>query len=238
MNRFRLTLYSIILSTFCLLICHCTFALTPKTTLEIFPNTNSEFFRFNLIYGEVQNLYGLNIGTVNKIKERMIGVQIGIFNKSSGQTTGLQLAVVNVSGEKLLGIQIGLVNYIEGGSAGLQAGIINLGKDRSSGVELTIGLVNYKTGSLTIGISNFLSKGINVALYNQNVVGFNFGILNLYSEGISLGIFNIGNQEIGDTQIGLINLSNVSKKSTVQFGLLNVCRGKKFSITTGINHCV
>ncbi|EMJ85584.1 hypothetical protein LEP1GSC198_0829 [Leptospira kirschneri str. JB] len=96
MNRFRLTLYSIILSTFCLLICHCTFALTPKTTLEIFPNTNSEFFRFNLIYGEVQNLYGLNIGTVNKIKERMIGVQIGIFNKSSGQTTGLQLAVVNV----------------------------------------------------------------------------------------------------------------------------------------------
>ncbi|EMO24947.1 hypothetical protein MAL05_08575 [Leptospira noguchii] len=147
---------------------------------------------------------------------------------------------------------MGLVNYIEGGSVGLQAGIINLGKDRS-GVELTIGLVNYKTGSIMIGIANFLSEGINFALYNHNTVGFNLGILNLFSEGMSLGIFNIGNKEIDDTQIGLINLSNVSKKSTVQFGLLNlsntfekhkiqygllnVCRGKKISITTGLNDC-
>ncbi|MCL8312370.1 hypothetical protein M9Y90_17105 [Leptospira interrogans] len=206
MNRFRLTLYSINLFIFCFLVCHCAFALTPKTTLEIFPNTNSEFFRFNLIYGEVQNLYGLNIGTVNEIKGRMIGAQVGIFNKSTGQTTGLQLAVINVSGEKLLGIQVGLVNYIEGASVGLQAGIVNLGKDRSSGVELTIGLVNYKTGGIMIGAINLSSKGINVAVINKNTEGFNLGIINLQEgSAFSIGAVNIGSSRDVGFQIGIIN---------------------------------
>ncbi|EMO24949.1 hypothetical protein LEP1GSC170_1122 [Leptospira interrogans serovar Bataviae str. HAI135] len=39
---------------------NCGFAIIPKANITIPTNTETEIFRFNVIYGEVQNLYGLN----------------------------------------------------------------------------------------------------------------------------------------------------------------------------------
>nr|WP_235594895.1 hypothetical protein [Leptospira santarosai] len=42
-------------------------------------------FRLNLLYGEVDNLYGFNVGLYNHIDE-MIGAQIGILKQFTIQS--------------------------------------------------------------------------------------------------------------------------------------------------------
>ncbi|WP_441006939.1 LA_2272/LA_2273 family lipoprotein [Leptospira santarosai] len=46
---------------------NCGVALTSETYVKVPPKTETEVFRLNLLYGEVDNLYGFNVGLYNHI---------------------------------------------------------------------------------------------------------------------------------------------------------------------------
>ncbi|EKR17971.1 hypothetical protein LEP1GSC019_3160 [Leptospira interrogans serovar Pyrogenes str. 2006006960] len=52
---------------------NCRVALTSEKTIKIPPKTQTEVFRLNLIHGNVENLYGLNVGIFNSVNNSMIG---------------------------------------------------------------------------------------------------------------------------------------------------------------------
>ncbi|EMF81452.1 hypothetical protein LEP1GSC188_4934 [Leptospira weilii serovar Topaz str. LT2116] len=213
---------------------NCAFAVTPRITTRIPPKTETEVFRLNLLYGELKNLVGLNVGVVNIVEDQMIGGQIGIVNLSDKKTYGAQIAVVNLSENKGAGIQAGIVNYSEGESSGIQAGILNIGSKRS-GFDLTIGVGNYDTRGLMIGGANFYSKGVSIGILNERASGFNLGALNIKSGGVNVGILNGGT----GVHIGLINASGEEEtdEPTIQFGFLNFCGKGTFPVMIGFNYC-
>ncbi|EMM73199.1 hypothetical protein M9Y82_02735 [Leptospira weilii] len=212
---------------------NCGFALTPRITTRIPPKTETEVFRLNLLYGELENLAGLNVGIFNMV-DRMIGGQIGIVNYSPKKTYGAQVAVVNIASDKGAGIQAGIVNYSEGDSRGLQAGIVNIGNKRT-GFDLTIGAGNYDTKGLMIGAFNFYSTGVNIGILNEKASGFNLGALNIKGGGVNVGILNGGT----GVHIGLINASGEEEtdEPTIQFGFLNFCGKGTFPVMIGFNYC-
>src|SRR5690348_2646509 len=57
--------------------------------------TETELVRVNLLYGEVNKLYGVNLGVINTVKDRLVGVQVGGVNFSDGKTYGAQLSLYN-----------------------------------------------------------------------------------------------------------------------------------------------
>ncbi|MDV6237115.1 hypothetical protein CH379_015900 [Leptospira ellisii] len=233
----------------CIFVFNCGFALTPKITTKIPPKAETEVFRFNLLYGEVQTLAGLNLGVVNSVLNNSYGGQVGIVNLAEhdsyggqiaivnfadGKSYGLQLAVVNAAKNKGLGIQAGVVNYASGNSNGIQAGIVNIGENKN-GYDLTIGAGNYKTTGFVVGAFNISSHGVNVGGWNENSSGLNVGAVNLQSNGISVGILNGGS----GIHIGLINAAgeDESEPPTMQFGLLNFCGKGRFPVMIGFNYC-
>ncbi|RHX94088.1 hypothetical protein DLM76_14090 [Leptospira yasudae] len=213
---------------------NCGFALTPRITTRIPPKTETEVFRLNLLYGELKNLAGVNVGVVNIVEDRMIGGQLGIVNFSEKKTYGAQIAVVNLSENKGAGIQAGIVNYSKGESSGIQAGIVNIGSQRS-GFDITIGAGNFDTKGLMIGGVNFYSNGVNIGILNEKAGGFNLGALNIKSGGVNVGILNGGS----GIHIGLINSGGEEETDgpTMQFGLLNFCGKGTFPVMIGFNYC-
>ena len=87
------------------------------------PDWEVQGLRVNLLYGECVNLYGLDLGVVNRLEGEMICLQAGLVNLSGKQFTGLQLGLVNYS-DRVKALQVGLYN---GGDdiSGLQIGLIN-----------------------------------------------------------------------------------------------------------------
>ncbi|MGQ2869288.1 LA_2272/LA_2273 family lipoprotein, partial [Leptospira santarosai] len=123
-------------------ISNCGFALTPKITTTLPPQeerTKTEVFRFNLLYGELMNLIGINVGIVNTVENRMIGAQAGVVNFSNKDSYGAQVSIYNDSRDKIIGAQAGVVNT-SGNTYGAQVSIYNSSKNRMAGVQL--GIVN------------------------------------------------------------------------------------------------
>ncbi|EMO03447.1 hypothetical protein LEP1GSC116_2454 [Leptospira interrogans serovar Icterohaemorrhagiae str. Verdun HP] len=79
---------------------NCGVALTSEKTIKIPPKTQTEVFRLNLIHGNVENLYGLNVGIFNSVNNSMIGAQVGIVNLSDKNTYGWQFAIINMAEKK------------------------------------------------------------------------------------------------------------------------------------------
>lgn len=232
-NKIKPTVY-LFFFLFFLLASNCGFAVTPRITTRIPPKTETEVLRFNLLYGELKNLAGVNLGIVNIVEESMIGGQVGIVNFSEKRTYGAQIAVVNLSENKGAGIQAGIVNYSKGESSGIQAGLVNIGSQRS-GFDLTIGAGNYDTKGLMIGGVNLYSRGVNIGILNEKSGGFNLGALNIRSGGVNVGILNGGS----GIHIGLINSGGEEETDgpTMQFGLLNFCGKGTFPVMIGFNYC-
>ncbi|WP_081101374.1 LA_2272/LA_2273 family lipoprotein [Leptospira borgpetersenii] len=61
----RTFIHSVFIILFCPIIFDCEAALTPKATVKLSPQTKTEILRVNLLYGERNHLYGLNLGLVN-----------------------------------------------------------------------------------------------------------------------------------------------------------------------------
>ncbi|MFQ3968900.1 LA_2272/LA_2273 family lipoprotein, partial [Leptospira borgpetersenii] len=89
--------FPILFLSFYWLFHNCGVALTPKATVKIPPQTETEVFRLNLLHGDTKNLYGLNVGIFNFVYYNMIGAQVGIVNSSSNKTSGWQFAIINMA---------------------------------------------------------------------------------------------------------------------------------------------
>ncbi|EMJ59549.1 MULTISPECIES: LA_2272/LA_2273 family lipoprotein [Leptospira] len=237
---------------------NCGFALTPRITTRIPPKTETEVFRLNLLYGELKNLVGLNVGLMNIVEHRMTGGQVGIVNLSGAKTYGAQIAVVNVS-NGMIGGQVGIVNFSDGKTYGAQIAIVNWSGSKSSRIQA--GIVNFTIGhdsnglqaglvnigskgssdsdrfgfDLTIGAGNFDTRGVNIGILNEKASGFNVGALNIKSGGVNVGILNGGT----GVHIGLINASGEEEtdEPTIQFGFLNFCGKGTFPVMIGFNYC-
>ncbi|WP_244894469.1 LA_2272/LA_2273 family lipoprotein [Leptospira alexanderi] len=149
---------------------NCGVALTPKATVKVPPDTETEVLRFNVFHGEIENLYGLNLGIVNIIKDRLIGVQIGLLNsadsKSRKKNIGLQVGILNNSDSNYYGLKLGIFN-VEIFRLGDPMPGSKVEKDREKiGAVLSIGLFNATQGFVNVGI---FSGG---SVFNLGIVSF------------------------------------------------------------------
>ena len=111
------------------------------------------------LYGENEDVYGLDCGLVLKVNGDMIGYQSGFVNLVEGDVKGLHQGYLNMVGGDFLGWQQGTVNFVKGQTIGLQTGLFNSSNDLR-GVQF--GLVNM-TGTLyglQIGLVNINNSGI------------------------------------------------------------------------------
>lgn len=79
-------------------------------------------FSIHAAYNSAQNLRGLHISGIGNYANKSVGINVGLYNKSSNMT-GLQLGLINKS-THIKGLQIGLFNYSDSVN-GLQIGFIN-----------------------------------------------------------------------------------------------------------------
>lgn len=136
--------------------------------------------RLNLIWGQVQSVYGFDVGLGNVTTQSMNGIQVGALNLNRGTITAI----------------------------GLQAGAIgnfNTNKANIYGVQAALGMNSNKAESVLVGLgvaavnNTPFTKvvGAQVGLYNKagNVYGFQIGIVNSaeYLHGIQIGLMNFNN---------------------------------------------
>ncbi|MDL5245312.1 hypothetical protein QRD38_05775 [Leptospira weilii] len=203
---YTLFLFIVLISLF-----DCGVALTPKLTAKLPPETETEVLRFNVFHGEIENLYGLNLGIVNIIKDRLIGAQIGLLNSADSKNR-----------KKNIGLQVGILNNSDSNYYGLKLGIFNveifrLG-DSMPGSEVEKD--REKIGAvLSIGLFNATQGFVNVGIFSGGSV-FNLGIVNFGASGFNLGIVNFGEER--QFQIGFLNVC--PKNRVVRFMLIaNYC---------------
>ena len=103
------------------------------------PMTHLYGGRLTFLYGECQELFGLDLGGVGRVRERMYGAQLGFGHVVGTDAAGLQLGLAEFVESELDGCQIGIYNDVAGTTRGLQLGIVNY---TSSLVGCQIGLVN------------------------------------------------------------------------------------------------
>ncbi|MFC1538566.1 LA_2272 family surface repeat-containing protein [Candidatus Latescibacterota bacterium] len=109
------------------------------------------------LYGENENIIGLDCGIVLKVNGDMFGWQSGCVNLVEGDVKGYQEGFVNMVGGDVWGWQNGVVNFTEGETIGLQTGFVNMTNDLR-GVQLSlVNVANIQYG-LQIGIIN-INKG-------------------------------------------------------------------------------
>lgn len=136
--------------------------------------------RLNLIYGQVQSVYGFDIGLVNSTTQNMVGIQAGLLNLNGGTTTAV-------------GLQLGAV------------GNFNTNKVNVYGLQLAAGMNSNQAESVLVGLglaavnNTPFTKviGVQAGIYNRanNVYGFQIGLINSaeYLHGIQIGLLNFNN---------------------------------------------
>jgi hypothetical protein len=148
------------------------------------------------VNNDVENMTGIQIGTLNSVNNMNIGIQIG---------WGYNEVI------KINGIQIGLVNYAETIS-GIQISAVNL-TEITSGIQIggAVNLVRIMSGIQISGLTNLAEtiSGVQIggaANLAKTMSGIQIGFVN-YAEtisGIQIGLVNYAAQMKG-IQIGLIN---------------------------------
>jgi hypothetical protein len=80
---------------------------------QLFPaSANVYGLRLNLAYGLNRDLYGLDVGGINRATGDVVGVQAAALWNGAGRLGGLQISPgLNYARERLLGLQVGLINY-------------------------------------------------------------------------------------------------------------------------------
>lgn len=112
--------------------------------------------RLHLIYGDVQNLNGLDLGIgCGRVRENMNGLQLAGGNVVGTDMAGAQLGLVNLVDSDMSGFQFALWNDIHANGYGFQLGVCNTAGDFSG---LQLGLVNWADAmaGLQIGLLNFI----------------------------------------------------------------------------------
>lgn len=82
--------------------------------------------RLSVIYGDCQNLNGLDVGLAGRVREHMNGLEINaLYSLVGTEFNGLQIGIINFNDAESRGCQLGLGN-IAGVGVGFQAGIVNV----------------------------------------------------------------------------------------------------------------
>ena len=112
--------------------------------------------RLHLIYGDVQNINGLDFGIgCGRVREYMNGLQIGGGNGVGKDMAGAELGFVNLVSGDMAGFQFSLWNDVRTNGDGFQLGVCNTAGDFDG---LQLGLVNWSntmTG-VQVGLLNFI----------------------------------------------------------------------------------
>jgi len=128
------------------------------TPIQIFDESQSiKGVRWNILYGSNQDVKGLDIGLVNRIRGDGLGVSWGAVGYIEGSYVGWQNNwITNYNLGSFKGLQTGFLNHTGGGKS-WQWGAINVA-DAGSGFML--GFVNYAEsyGGLQIGILNIIKS--------------------------------------------------------------------------------
>jgi len=197
----------------------------PVTPLELgiatpvqLPPANWDVYglRWNLIYGESHNVYGLDLGLVGCNQLKMVGLQLmaavdwvegdmaavqfgGIANAVFGNASGVQLGgIVNYTRGEFAGVQFAPINY-DGTFYGFQAGLFNYVKGISWGLQL---------GFANSAVNEFHGWSVGAVNFAARMHGLQLGLINLADEsgrGVQIGIFN-GAANYNGIQIGLLNV--------------------------------
>jgi hypothetical protein len=166
MRLFLSPLFSTLIFAIALFCSGCSTTWTPfqgaiLNPAQIFSeSTEVRGLRLNVPYGKNASVYGLDVGSVNDVKERVRGVQLASVVNLAGNLDGLGVGFANEVEERVRGVQLaGFVN-LAGKLAGVQlAGILNR-SESVVGVQIG-GLANdaEKLVGLQIGLLNFNKSG-------------------------------------------------------------------------------
>ena len=181
-------------------------------------------FDFNLLYGHIGELNGLEVGTVSVVNGNASGLQAALLtNLVAERVSAGQLIFAFNSGRSLEGAQLAPVNRTQGAMQGLQVGALNL------------------AGSL--------SKGVQIAAVNEagDFEGMQIGLVNVGKRvhGMQLGLLNIAD-DVDGVPIGLISVSRAGGvhpmvwTSDTTFVNVGVKFGTRFTYTmlSGAAHSV
>ncbi|EKR90314.1 putative lipoprotein [Leptospira santarosai str. CBC379] len=228
----RLFLCYAFLFALCVSIFGCGVALTPRQTAKIPSETETEVFRVNLFDGEVKNLYGVNIGLLNRVLENLVGLQVGGLNVADGKTS-VQVGGRAVRENKEVYVaQIGGVNIADGNVYAAQVGFLN---KSAGGFTIQTGAANMvesennnTNGGLQLGIYNEVTEGnrisdegyyVTAGVYNNGGGGVKIGVLNISPSGLSIGAINVGESD------------------NFLIGIVNFCEFGFPSVMIGFNYC-
>ncbi|MCP4137197.1 MAG: ankyrin repeat domain-containing protein [bacterium] len=210
--------------------------------LAINEDGRNKIMQLNILYGEAENVYGFNIGSINSVEDELFGIQLGgLGNIGDADIFGLQFAGISNSGRSMNGIQFSLfANITEKAMNGIRLfGCVNI-SDEMNGLEIG-------------GLGNFVSdetRGIQLAsLYNINgeFYGFQFAAFNVggIMKGIQIGgAANITHYLAEGVQLsGLINYAGSPQTAYPMTlfqvaGLFNMIDGKALALqaTAGVNY--
>ena len=141
-------------------------------------------FDFNLLYGHIGALDGLELGTVSSVSGNAQGLQVSVLtNLVGGQVRAGQVSLIFNRGRSVEGAQIALVNRADEAMQGLQLGALNSASSLSKGAQLSA--VNLA--------GNF--EGVQIGLVNvgKRVRGMQIGLINVADDvdGVPIGLISV-----------------------------------------------
>ncbi len=166
--------------------------------------------RVSLIYGDCQELYGLDVGVAGRIQESVYGLQInGLYSGVDADMIGAQIGLLNMVDGNVIGTQIGALNT-SADFEGLQVGLLNL-TDDFAGFQL--GIYN--------STRNFYGLQLGLIDLADNAYGCQLGVVNVAKDiyGCQLGVVNVAKNLYG-CQIGLVNV--VTTRDDMVWPVLNI----------------
>ena len=169
-------------------------------------------FRWNVLYGENEDMVGFDIGIVNKTNGLQRGAQMGVVNTTKGNFDGFRMGVVNISEGHMNGYTRGVVNLIEGEGNGWASGGVNVLDDNFNG--LISGMVNVQYAKqikgAMIGLVNVINEPKEETRDGKNVK----------RKGTQIGLVNV-TKSLRGVQIGLININKSAKIKFFPFILIS-----------------
>jgi len=205
---------------------HTGYSLNLFSPLGYPDNQNVRGFRFNLLYGDHENVRGVDLGFVNKSKtfhgfqttpfagvnivtEEMRGVQFNIFGLNYAKKGGYQLGLFTLNIAEEAKLQLSFLNWSK--SVGSQFSLLNVATDDAVSQISLLG--NYAGRAeiqfaLTANIAASEAQQISPLGNYAGKTRFQVGILNYAEtlEGFQIGFINIAKYSKG-CQFGIINLT-------------------------------
>ncbi|MEQ8352326.1 MAG: hypothetical protein RH862_12625 [Leptospiraceae bacterium] len=154
------------------------------------PDTVVVGFRYNVFYGEVDSIYGLDVGFINQVDDISAGLGVGAVNLSDVHA-GVQAGLFNFT-NRLVGLQIGIAN----------------GNDKQYGWQL--GLFNFTDEAYLPMVGLALNHG-DRAYLGQFTLG-----VNDMDEGPGIQLAGLGNLNQGNSFLQIAGGINVSEASYFQ----------------------